>query len=67
MCLRGPKLPTAAAPMLIPAANNGEAEREADMQAALMRRRRGAAANILTGPGGIPNRPAAAQLGGVAA
>lgn len=65
--LRGPKIP-AAAPMLIPASDNAEAMREADIEAALRRRRAGAAANILTGPSGIPGtRPVAAKLGEVSA
>lgn len=50
-------------PAPIPAANNAEANATADMEAALRRRRRGAAADILTSPIGIPSRPATRQLG----
>lgn len=65
--MRAPKIP-AAAPMLIPASDNAEAMREADIEAALRRRRRGAAANILTGPSGIPGtRTASSRLGEVGA
>lgn len=67
MCVFGkPNMPTPAA-QLIPATGNGEAQRQADMEDALRRRRAGAAANVLTGPGGIPSRAATARLGGVAA
>jgi hypothetical protein len=44
--------------------DNGEALAQADQEAALRRRRRGAAANILTGPMGIPATP---TMGGAAA
>lgn len=66
MCFfRSPK-PMAAPPQLIPSTQNAEAQREADLEAALRRRRAGAAANILTSPVGIPSGTTA-QLGGVAA
>ncbi len=42
-------------PVQVAAYDNQEALRQADQEAALRRRRRGAAANILTGPGGIPS------------
>jgi hypothetical protein len=63
MC-RKPKMPNfkAAAP-LIPAPGGFEAQREADLEALLRRRRAGAAANVLTGPSGIPATP---RLGEVA-
>lgn len=48
-----PDVPTAA-PQIIAAPNNREATRQAD-QEARRRRRAGAAANILTGPRGIPS------------
>lgn len=44
--------------------DNAEALAQADQEAALRRRRRGAAANVLTGPSGIPATP---TLGGAAA
>lgn len=48
-------------PVQVAAYDNEEALRQADLEAGLRRRRRGAAANILTGPGGIP---ASATMGG---
>jgi|GEM_PF-1142098 len=57
--MEAPKMPSVR--QIIPAADNGEANREADMEAALRRRRRGAAADILTGPAGIPSTTS--QLG----
>jgi hypothetical protein len=64
MCLKKPKMPSfKPAPQLIPATDNLEARRAADMEALLRRRRAGAAADILTGPGGIPATP---RLGEVA-
>jgi hypothetical protein len=64
MCLTKPKMSSfKAAPQLIPATDNAEARRQADMEALLRRRRAGAAANILTAPGGIPATP---RLGEVA-
>lgn len=68
MCVfGGPKIPKAA-PALIPSTDNGEAQRQADLEAALRRRRAGAAANILTSPVGIPagTRAASAKLGAAA-
>ena len=44
--------------------DNEEALAQADEEAMLRRRRRGAAANILTGPTGIPS---STTMGGVAA
>lgn len=65
MCVfRSPKMPTAA-PQLIPSTLNAEAQQQADLEAALRRRRAGAAANVLTSPVGIPSGTTA-QLGGVA-
>ncbi len=58
MCM--PKIPKAK-PVQIAAYDNIEALQQADMEASLRRRRRGAAANILTGPGGIPST---ATMGG---
>lgn len=49
-----PKAPKMAAP-IIPAPDNAEAERAASVEAALRRRRAGAAANILTSPVGLPS------------
>jgi hypothetical protein len=48
----------------VAAYDNREAMQTADMEARLRRRRAGAAANVLTGPSGIPTT---ATLGGVAA
>lgn len=53
----------APAPVKVAAYDNTEALAQADMEAALRRRRRGAAANILTGPNGIPASP---TMGGAA-
>jgi hypothetical protein len=47
----------APSPVQVAAYDNTEALRQADMEAGLRRRRRGAAANILTGPSGIPASP----------
>jgi hypothetical protein len=52
MCMPKVKAPR---PVQVAAYDNSEALRQADMEAALRRRRRGAAANILTGPMGIPS------------
>ena len=61
MCMmRTPKV----APTPVAAFDTREALRSADIEARLRRRRAGAAADILTGPGGIPTT---AKLGGVAA
>lgn len=63
MCIFGsPKLPSAA-PQLIPSVNNNQARQQAEIEAALRRRRAGAAADVLTSPTGIPST---AKLGGVA-
>ncbi len=62
MCLM--KTPTAAAPAAIVAdTSNLEATRTADAQRRIRAKRAGAAANILTGPRGIPR--ATSQLGAV--
>ena len=55
--------PTVAAAPIIASTSNAEANQAADIEAALRRRRAGAAANVLTSPRGIP---AVKQLGGVA-
>lgn len=60
MCM--PKI-NAPKPVRVAAYDNAEALRQADMEASLRRRRRGAAANILTGPMGIPS---SATMGGAA-
>lgn len=64
MCMpKAPKMPRPA-PMIIAAPDNREAIFQGDMEARMRRARAGAAANILTGPTGIPSTP---TLGGVAA
>jgi hypothetical protein len=60
MCLQTPKIK----PIQIAAYDNQEALNQADIEARLRQRRAGAAANVLTGPVGIP---ATRTLGGVAA
>jgi hypothetical protein len=60
MCGRRPRMPEAPKPVQVAAYDNTEA----DIEARLRRRRAGAAANVLTGAGGIPATP---TLGGVAA
>jgi hypothetical protein len=60
MCIPKVKAPK---PVQIAAYDGAEATGAADAEARLRRRRRGAAANILTGPGGIPSTP---TMGGVA-
>lgn len=62
MCFSTPKIQ--AAPPLIAAQDNAEAIQQADIEARLRRRRAGAAANVLTGPMGIP--AATGTLGGIA-
>lgn len=57
------KTPTPAVQQ-IAAYDNGEANKQADLEASLRRRRNGAAAQILTSPTGIPST---GTLGGVAA
>ena len=66
MCAKRPKMPApvAAAPVQVASYDNDEASNQADIEARLRRRRAGAAANVLTGPTGIPATP---TLGGVAA
>ena len=54
MCTPKMKAPK---PVQVAAYDNTEALAQADMEASLRRRRRGAAANILTGPMGIPASP----------
>lgn len=64
MCFfKTPKIQTPAAQQ-IAAYDNSDATKQADIEARLRRRRSGAAADILTGPTGIPST---ATLGGVAA
>ncbi len=46
--------PKAQPAALIPAGDAGQAQRQAGLEAALRRRRRGVAADILTSPVGIP-------------
>lgn len=63
MCLfRQPKLPDAPE-QIIPNATGAEAQRQADIEATLRRRRAGAAANVLTSPTGIPATGATSKLG----
>lgn len=66
MCFfKTPKV--SAASQRIAAYDNTEATRQGGIEAALRRRRAGAAANVLTSPTGIPStRSSTAQLGGVA-
>lgn len=62
MCMfKTPALPKTQVP--VAATDNREATMQADLEARLRKRRAGAAANVLTGPGGIPATP---TLGGVA-
>jgi hypothetical protein len=60
MCVKQPRAPR---PVQIAAYDNQEALAQADIEGRLRRRRRGAAANILTGVTGIPSSP---TMGGVA-
>lgn len=60
MCMPKVKAPK---PVQVAAYDNSEALAQADLEAGLRRRRRGAAANILTGPSGIPS---SATMGGAA-
>ena len=62
MCFSKPKIP---GPQPIAAYDNQEANRQATLEAQLRRRRRGAAADVLTSPVGIPSG-STATLGGVA-
>lgn len=61
MCMM-PKMPTPK-PVPIAATDNREALAQADLETRLRKRRAGAAADILTGPAGIP---ATGTMGGVA-
>lgn len=61
MCFSAPKIPTQRTP--VAAYDNREALAQADIEARLRRRRAGAAADVLTGPMGIP---ATSTMGGVA-
>ncbi len=63
MCARRPKIPKPK-PIRVASTDNREAASAARLEATLRRRRAGAAADILTGPMGIPATPV---LGGVAA
>lgn len=67
MCLmKKPAMPKLPAPV-IPDPGNAEAQAAADMEAALRRRRRGAAADVMTSPVGIPSGSGSSgQLGKVA-
>jgi hypothetical protein len=60
MCMPKVKAPK---PVQVAAYDNREALQQADLEAGLRRRRRGAAANVLTGPTGIPASP---TMGGAA-
>lgn len=59
----GPKVTQSPAAQRVASYDNAEANERADIEARLRRRRRGAAANVLTSPKGIP---ATDTLGGVA-
>ena len=61
MCMPKVKTP---GPLKVAAYDNQEAQTQGDLEARLRRRRAGAAANVLTGPSGIPST---STLGGVAA
>lgn len=63
MCFSSPKVQSPAA-VQVAAYDGREALQQADIEAALRRRRSGAAADILTSARGIPST---ATLGGVAA
>ncbi|MEO0681137.1 MAG: hypothetical protein AAF192_12060 [Pseudomonadota bacterium] len=62
-----PKAPAApqrpAVQALVPDPGGQEAAREASFAQSLMRARQGAAANVLTGPNGIPGARTTRQLG----
>lgn len=62
MCLRQPRIPRNTQPQ-VAAYDGREATEQADIEARLRRRRAGVAADILTGPSGIP---ATRTMGGVA-
>lgn len=65
MCFnQNPKMPDIPEPIR-PAVDNTEANRQADIEAALRRRRAGAAANVLTSPVGLPagGRAGTSKLG----
>jgi hypothetical protein len=62
MCIASPSYAPAARAIAAP--DNREALMQADLEARIRRRRAGAAANVLTGPMGIP---VTSTLGGVAA
>ena len=61
MCI--PKAPKIT-PLQIAAYDNQQANAQGDIEARLRKRRAGAAADVLTGPRGIPSTP---TMGGVAA
>lgn len=63
MCMFGRSGAAPAQPQ-IAATDNREAIQQGDLEARLRRRRAGAAADVITGPRGIPSTP---TLGGVAA
>lgn len=52
-----PKPQKLAAPQQIAAMDNAEAQQQAEIEDNLRRKRRGAAANVLTSPLGIPASP----------
>lgn len=60
MCI-GSTPSVSAAPAIIASTSSNEASQNADIEARLRRRRAGAAANVLTGPLGIPS--ASSKLG----
>jgi len=73
MCLSAPRVsynPLAAQPTPVAAYDNAQAQAQASLEARLRRARAGAAADVLTGPLGIPSaraaRPSTPVLGGVA-
>lgn len=79
MCLRAPSVPAtltaattaaAATPTPVAAYDNAAAQTQGDLEARLRRWRSGAAADVLTGPRGIPAtrpaRPTTTTMGGVA-
>lgn len=59
MCFSKPKIPSPA----VAAIDNSQAIAQSDLEARLRKRRAGAAADILTGPSGIPYT---STMGGVA-
>lgn len=67
MCMFRSSGPGPAATALTPSADNREAMRLGRLEAALRRRRSGAAANVLTSPVGLPSGQGVTRtMGGVA-